>query len=147
MIRLLSLSAFAVLALSACTDTGVRKFGTSRKARPEIQATSPPPLSAPPSMREKPGRPGSAVDDPALATEASASGDTGSVSAGQSAIIGAAGPSAPPNIRQRVEQDQQVRSQRADFTDDLIARPSGPSSDASVPLIQPGSKSWLGSIF
>lgn len=149
MIRLLPF-ALVLCALTACSDTGVRKFGTGVARSADVRATPPPPLSAPPSLRDQPERVGAAPDDVEAPPYGALPPDAapGRLSAGQSAIIGAAGPSAPADIRKRVDQDQQVRSQRSGFADELLARPPGTSSDVQGSIIQSGDgKSWLDRIF
>jgi hypothetical protein len=149
-LSLAALTGAAVLAAAGCSDTGVRRFGTASAGGSEIRATAPPPLSVPPSLSDRPSRAGAAPDEtPAQASAATPPDQdrAAPVSTGQDAIIDAAGPSAPANIRQRVEQDQQIRHQDQGFTDQLLFGQPGVSAGAQTPLIQSGSKSWLDSIF
>ncbi|MBV9653888.1 MAG: DUF3035 domain-containing protein [Acetobacteraceae bacterium] len=133
--------------LAGCSETGVRHFGTTRDGASELRASAPPPLSVPPSLVDRPRRAGAPADEPAAAGSESASGEAAPVSAGQDAIIEAAGPSAPADIRRRVDQDQQIRNHDEEFTDRLLfGQPDG-QAGSQEPLIQSGSKSWLGSIF
>jgi len=84
-----------------------------------------------------------------LAGPAIESGQEASLSPGQGALLDASGPSAPSNIRQRIDQDAQIRRQDQGFTDELLFSPPGPRQSAvgESPMIQQGGKSWLGSIF
>ncbi len=152
MIRLRSLTMLAGLAAVAaagCSDTGVRHFGTAAPGGGEIRAVAPPPLSMPPSLSERAIRPDAARDEaPAQASaETAPDATTAPVSPGQGALVEAAGPSAPANIRQRVEQDRQIRHHDEAFTDQLLFGQTPNAAGAQAPLIQSGSKSWLDSIF
>ncbi len=148
MIRLpsLALSGLAVLAAAGCSDTGVRHFGTAAAPGNEVRAMAPPPLSVPPSLSDRPRHRGAPSDDQAVAV-APDTGETAPVSAGQDALLEAAGPSAPADIRRRVDQDQQIRHHDQAFTDQLLFGQPGGTAAGQAPLIQSGSKSWLDSIF
>jgi len=142
--HLLILGGLAALAVAGCSDTPSRKFGATRSGTDEIRVTGQPPLSVPPLLIERPAHPGAPAEDsaPSNAPVASAA----PVTPGQGALIDAAGPSAPGNIRQRVDQDAQIRQQDENLTDALLfGQPSRQTGDSSI--IKGGSKSWIGSIF
>src|SRR3954471_2941804 len=107
----------AALALSGCGAEDVtRKFGVTRNG-PEDQRVAQPPLSVPPLLTQRPPRAGGPPVDELVATSpAPQEGDReGTLTPGQDALLTAAGPSAPSNIRQRVEQDAQIRHQDQAF--------------------------------
>lgn len=140
----LILGGLAALALGGCSDNPSRNFGATRNGVNEIRVTGQPPLSVPPLLIHRPPRPGQAPDDSQASDAPLSSG--AQVSAGQDALIGAAGPTAPANIRQRVDQDAQIRQQDQGMTDALLfGQPSHQAGAGAI--IQGGSKSWMDSIF
>jgi Protein of unknown function (DUF3035) len=144
------LAGLAALALSACAaDDATRKFGTTRDGPDEVRVTSRPPLSVPPLLAQRPPRAGAPRADEAAPADLTAENGREPVSPGQGALLDAAGPSAPPNIRQRVDQDAQLRRQDQGFTDELLFSPpgAGQSVGGEAPIIQQGGKSWLGGLF
>lgn len=142
------------LAAAGCgSDNATRTFGTTRDGQDELRSTPRPPLSVPPVLAQRPHRlaeqgternPAEPTGPVVAGTGGAGAGDD--VSAGQGALIDAAGPSAPANIRQRVDQDAQIQNPDQAFTDELLFGPSGPRRTAGGPIIQHDSKSWLGSI-
>lgn len=145
---------FAVFALTAllpaCGDSTARTLGLVRDAPDEFQVTTRAPLSMPPDMTTLPTpRPGSprpqerssrqqaeallspglALDDPRRAPGARAS-------VGETALLQRAGPSAPDDVRRRVDEES-LRLDQPDrsFTDRLIfwrdPPPPGTPVDAS----------------
>jgi hypothetical protein len=137
----------AALAVSACSDDATRNFGTTRNGPDQPQVALRLPLSVPPLLTQRPPRLGAPPNDTGAPTNGTA--EDAAVSPGQGALVDAAGPAPPSNIRQRVEQDAQVRHQDQAFTDELLSSPPGPRQNAggTAPTIQQGGKSWLGSIF
>jgi Protein of unknown function (DUF3035) len=167
MIRLafpILVAALVPLALGGCgNDNATRTFGTTRDGQDELRSEPRPPLSVPPVLTQRPQRlaergaadpatSGVALNrpEPEAAAGGPGSGSRGEpgedVSAGQGALIDAAGPSAPANIRQRVDQDAQIQKPDQAFSDELLFGPSGPRRTAGGPIIEHESKSWLGSI-
>ena len=136
----------AALALASCgNEDATRTFGTSRTGQDEIQARSLPPLSVPPALAQRPPRAGARTPDDSAAYPPD---QAGSVTSGEGALVDAAGPSAPANIRERVDRDAQIEHQNPGFTDNvLFGQPGAGQSAAGEPIIQHGGKSWLDSIF
>lgn len=147
----LLLAGLAALALSACgSDDVTRKFGTSREGQEEVRASALPPLSVPPVLAQRPPRAGARPPDDAAIAGSAGTPSVGAppVTPGQDALIEAAGPSAPANIRERVDRDAQIERQDPGFTDALLfGPPETRQSAGGEPIVQHGSKSWLGSIF
>lgn len=100
-----------------------------------------PSLSLPPEFTLRPDRPGvtRAVQPSATAT------DAGRVSAGQGALLDAAGPAAAQDIRTKVSADAQLETPNQGFTDQLMSWKRPPEQP---PIIQRGSsKGLFGRIF
>ena len=105
----------ALLGLTACGgDSLTRTFGLSRDAPDEFLVTTRAPLSMPPDFALRPPQPGSSRPqelsqqeqaEAALAPGAVLSRDEGASSPGQQALLAAAGPPAPANIRGRVDSE------------------------------------------
>jgi len=121
------------LALAACGsgDSVSRTFGLTRDAPDEFQVTTRAPLSMPPDYTLRPPRPGAPrpqeltprqAAEAALAPEAALAGTQGGgeVSSGQQALLGAAGPSAPADIRNRVDADAAIDQANRSFADTLM---------------------------
>ena len=120
----------SVLALSACGgDELSRTFGLTRDAPDEFTVTTRAPLSMPPDYALRPPRPGASRPqelserrqaEAALAPQTALVGTQGGTSPGQQAIIGAAGPTAPRDIRNQVDAEAQLDSPGRGFTDRLM---------------------------
>jgi len=135
----------AALALSACANENLtRTFGLTRDAPDEFTVTTRAPLSMPPEFTLRPPRPGASRPQelserqqaeqtlvPQLALE---NAGTVSPSAGQQALVDAAGPPAPGDIRNKVDQDAQLEITNRSFTERLMFWQSPP--DPSV-LVDP----------
>jgi hypothetical protein len=134
-IRILTLA--GLLALAACTgDNLTRTFGLTRDAPDEFRVTTRAPLSMPPDLTNlRPPAPGTSRPQE-LTTEQAAeavlspdsiltTGDAQS-SAGQQAIVAAAGPAAPRNIRAQVDSESQLDRPSVSFTDRLMFWQSPP---------------------
>lgn len=125
------------VSLTACNSetTMTRSFGQSGAAADELRVTSRPPLSLPPEFTMRPDRPGviRPVASPAAGHGAASPSPATPPSAGQSALLDAAGPAATPNIRTRVNEDAQLEAPDQGFTDLLMGwqRPDG-----QAPVIQ-----------
>ena len=109
--------AAGVLLLAGCGngDSVSRAFGLTRDAPDEFKVTTRAPLSMPPDYTLRPPRPG--ADRPqeltprqgaeaALAPQSVLTGpQSGEITPGQQALVAAAGPPAPADIRRRVDAD------------------------------------------
>jgi hypothetical protein len=130
----------AALALAGCGNENLtRTFGLTRDAPDEFTVTTRAPLSMPPEFTLRPPRPGAARPQelserqqaeqalvPQLALETSANA---AMSPGQQALVAAAGPSAPADIRNKVNEDAQLETANRSFTERLMfwQTPSDPS--------------------
>ncbi|MBR0652474.1 DUF3035 domain-containing protein [Roseomonas terrae] len=130
---------FVALALAAllpaCGDSTARTLGLVRDAPDEFQVTTRAPLSMPPNMTTLPSpSPGSprpqersasqqaeALLSPSLALQDPRRAPGAAPSVGEAALIARAGPSAPDNIRRRVDEES-LRLDQPDraLTDRLI---------------------------
>jgi len=123
---------FAVLlGLSGCSSDLSRTFGITRDAPDEFQVTTRAPLSMPPDYTLRPPRPGAPRPQEMTAAHAAESAmvpqaaltpaaGAGSSSPGQQALLQAAGPPAPTNIRSQISQDAAVAADSRSFTDYLM---------------------------
>jgi hypothetical protein len=183
----LPMPALAALALAAsllagCGSDLSRSFGLVRDTPDEFTVTTQQPLSMPPEYSVRPPAPGVARPQDqttrqqaqeALVPQTALAGEpTGQASPGQAALVQAAGPSAPANIRGRVNGDATAEAaQSHSFVDTLMfwrpTRPPGvivdPNKEAQrirenaalgrnqesgdTPIIQPRQKGWLENLF
>jgi hypothetical protein len=128
-----------VLSLAACSDDGLtRNFGLARDAAPDTVAATQMPLSTPPSLALRPTRPGG------QAPRQTAPAEQVVGSAGQDALLQAAGPSATADIRQLINENSGMIDPGPEFTDRLMNWTPPPGS---TPLSQPAKKGWLSGIF
>ncbi len=128
------------LAVTACGREDLqRNFGLIREAPDEFVVTTQPPLSVPPDFTLRPPAPGAprpqqqtatAAAESALVPQAAltqpASSPTGAGSPGQEALIAAAGPPAPPNIRREVDAEAAKEASDTSLTDRLMFWKSPP---------------------
>ncbi len=129
----------SVLSLAACSDDGLsRNFGVARDSAPDTVAATQMPLSMPPSLALRPTRPGAPVPRQTSPTEPAVG------SAGQDALLQAAGPGATADIRQLINENSGMIDPGPAFTDRLMNWTPPPGS---TPLSQPAKKGWLSSIF
>jgi len=123
-------AALAVLALAGCSGEELtRNFGLTSDAPDEFTVTTRAPLTLPPDYSLRPPRPGASrpmEQTPRQAAEAAlvpqaalSNGNGGDMSPGQQALIAAAGPSAPADIRRRVDNDA-ARNSDTSFTDKVM---------------------------
>ncbi len=128
----------ASFALTGCGGVGdelTRTFGLTRDAPDEFQVTTRAPLSMPPDFQLRPPRPGAprpqeqserTAAEAALVPQAALGGEdapgdaAGGVSAGQSALVQAAGPAAPADIRRKVDSDAALAATDTSLTDRLM---------------------------
>jgi hypothetical protein len=122
-------------ALTACGREDLqRNFGLIREAPDEFVVTTRAPLSVPPDFALRPPEPGAArpqevtptaaaesalVPQAALTPQTQPSGGSAE-SPGEEALIAAAGPPAPPDIRQRVDAEAAKEADSASLTDRLM---------------------------
>jgi Protein of unknown function (DUF3035) len=123
-----------LFALAGCGGIGdelTRAFGLTRDAPDEFQVTTRAPLSMPPDLQLRPPRPGTprpqeqserTAAEAALVPQAALGSDdpAGGVSAGQSALVQAAGPAAPADIRRKVDADASMAAADTSLTDRLM---------------------------
>jgi len=145
--RAACLGAGLTLFLAGCNSdtTMTRSFGQDSATGSEQRITSRPPLSLPPEYTLRPERPG-VVRPVAGPADQAAPGTPGRNSAGQSALLDAAGPAAAPDIRTKVNDDAQMETTVQGFTDQLMTFQRPPDQP---PIIQRGSSSggFLGRLF
>ena len=180
------LSIGLILLLAGCGgDDITRSFGLARDAPDEFTVTTRAPLAMPPDFALRAPRPGAArpqeqsaraaaeatlVPAAALAT----AGQAGATSAtpGQVALLQAAGPAAPADIRSRVDQESSLERPPRDLVDRLMFWrksniPAGVSvdpqreaqrlrenaalgqsvRDGDTPIIQPRARSFIDRFF
>jgi hypothetical protein len=128
-----------VVALAACSDDSMKRdFSLSRDAAPQTMGATQMPLSAPPSLAQRPTRAG------APAPRQTAQVDQVVGSAGQDAFLQASGPSPTAEIRQLIDENAGMIDPGPAFTDQLMSWTPPPGS---TPMTQPAKKGWLRSIF
>lgn len=128
--RYLLLAGSAIL-LAGCDTGGLsRTFGLTRDAPDEFMVTTRAPLSMPPDYNLRPPRPGAprpqeqseqAQAEEILVPQTALAGPRGgAASAGQSALLQQTGPSAPGDIRRRVDEDARHDQASEGFIDKLL---------------------------
>ncbi len=116
--------------LAGCGGDGgaSRFFGLTRDAPDEFTVTTQPPLSIPPTINLRPPQPGAprpqtvserAAAEAALAPQTALGGPQAGMSPGQAALLQAAGPPAPGDIRQQIATDNRQAAQPG-FVDKLM---------------------------
>lgn len=137
------LAAACLLSLPACSgDELTRTFGLSRDAPDEFQVTTRAPLSMPPDMTLRPPRPGATRPqeltqrEQAEATLAPdtvlGTGPRAGMTPGQQALVTAAGPAAPRDIRNRVDNEAALDTPSRSFTDRLMFWQAAPPPGTQV---------------
>lgn len=135
----------ACVALAACGgDDLSRSFGLTRDAPDEFTVTTRAPLSLPPDYSLRPPQPGASrpqelssrdAAEAALVPQA-ALGNGGAsattASAGEQALLGAAGPAAPSDIRQKVDAQSALDQPSSSLTDKLMFWRSPPTPGTAV---------------
>ena len=180
LVRTLLLGSTVILLAGCGNDNLSRAFGLTRDAPDEFTVTTRAPLSLPPDYNLRPPRPGMARPqeqterqqaEEALVPQLALGAPKGSSSAGQTALIQEAGPSAPGDIRRKVDQDAHNAAADQGFVDKLLywrksdsqpvqvdaAKESqrlrqnsalGQGPDAgSTPIIQQKPQGWFSSLF
>ncbi len=134
------------VALAGCGGNGgaSRFFGLTRAAPNEFTVTTQAPLSIPPNFSLRPPEPGAprpqtqsarAAAEAALAPQTALGMAPAGMSAGQAALLQAAGPPAPTDIRQQIAADNHQAAQPG-FVDELMfwrsnSPPPGVAVDAA----------------
>jgi len=122
-------SALALTACSSTSDTLSRTFGLTRDAPDEFMVTTRAPLSMPPDYSLRPPRPGESRPmeqserrqaEEALVPQTALAVPQASDSPGQAAIVQAAGPAAPTQIRQQVDSDARMDQGNKSFASKLL---------------------------
>jgi hypothetical protein len=132
------LPVLSVLLLAACSDDSMtRNFSLSRDNPPETIASTQMPLSVPPQLAMRPSRPGAIVPKEGDAQPA----DQAAGSAGQDALVEAAGPAAPSDIRATINQNSGLVYPGPGFVDRLMAWT--PSSGYTPVIVQGPKKGWF----
>lgn len=116
--------------LAGCGGSGgaSRFFGLTRASPNEFSVTTQPPLSMPPDFALRPPQPGAprpqsmserTAAEAALAPQTALGLPAAGMSPGQAALLQAAGPPAPGDIRQQIAADNQKAAQPG-FVDELM---------------------------
>jgi len=91
-----------ILLLAGCSDNSMtRNFSLSRDSGPENMAATQMPLSMPPGLAMRPARPGAMVPS----HDGSESSEQAAGSEGQDALVQAAGPAGPSDIRTLINEN------------------------------------------
>jgi hypothetical protein len=119
----------SLLVLGGCSDGLSRTFGLTRDAPDEYTVTTRAPLSMPPDYNLRPPRPGAPRPQEqserqqaaeALVPQLALGAPQGSVSPGQAALLEQTGPSAPADIRSRVDRDANRDNADDSFIDKVL---------------------------
>ncbi len=170
------------LAVTGCgsSDTLSRTFGLTRDAPDEFTVTTRAPLSMPPDFSLRPPRPGAprpmeqsprTQAEEALVPQTALGGPQAGDSPGQDALVQAAGPAAPNQIRQQVDADARMQQSNTGFVNKLLFWQTPPApgivvdpqkeaqrlrenaalgqnpDNGDTPIIQPRKKGWLEGLF
>ena len=180
LVRSLLLGGTVILLAGCSSDKLSRTFGLTRDAPDEYTVTTRAPLSMPPDYNLRPPRPGAPRPqeqterqqaEEALVPQLALGAPKGGTSAGQAALIQEAGPSAPADIRRKVDQDAHTAAADKGFIDKLLywqkpdtqnvqvdaekesqrlrqnsALGQGPDA-GNTPIIQNKPKGWFSSLF
>ena len=131
-----------LLAVSACSgDELTRTFGLTRDAPDEFQVTTRAPLSMPPDFALRAPRPGTSRPqeltqqqqaEAALVPDAALNPARSGVTAGQSALVAAAGRAAPADIRNQVDSEAALDVPSRNFADRLMFWQAAPAPGTVV---------------
>lgn len=132
----------AVLGLAGCGSDLSRTFGLTRDAPDEFMVTTRAPLSMPPDYSLRPPEPGAPRPQelsPRRAAEADlapqtalSSANTASETSGEQALLQAAGPPAPADIRQKVNAEAAQDSSGISLTDRLMFWKKTPTPGVAI---------------
>ena len=133
-----------IAALVGCGDSGMtRNFSVSRDEAPETVAATRVPLSTPPELAMRPTRPvtiGGGTTTPQPATDQAPS------SAGEEALVEAAGPAPDPKVRAEINENAGLVYPSPEFVDQLMNWTPPPGYTAVIsPPGQGGG--WFSHIF
>jgi hypothetical protein len=126
---LLTGTALTLAGCSGNSDTLSRTFGLTRDAPDEFMVTTRAPLSMPPDFSLRPPRPGAprpmeqserTQAEEALVPQTALGTPQGGDSAGQNALVQAAGPTPPAQIRQQVDSDARMQQADTSFVSKLL---------------------------
>jgi hypothetical protein len=128
--------------LAGCSGEELtRNFGLKRDAPDEFEVTTRAPLSMPPSFDLRPPRPGAARPqeessrtgaEAALVPRSALAGDNAASSPGQQALLSASGPTAPQDIRRKVENEASLDQPDRTLTDRLMFWKAAPPPGVTV---------------
>jgi hypothetical protein len=120
----------SLVALGGCSGDGLaRTFGLTRDAPDEYTVTTRAPLSMPPDYNLRPPRPGAPRPQEqserqqaqeALVPQTALDAPQDGASPGQAALLQEAGPPAPSDIRNRVDQDARYAANDDSFIDKVL---------------------------
>ncbi|MBS0640549.1 MAG: DUF3035 domain-containing protein [Acetobacteraceae bacterium] len=124
------LAACSLLLLSGCGGSSLyRTFGLTRDAPDEFTVTTRAPLSMPPDFALRPPRPGAPrpqeqserqAAEEALVPDLALNQPQAGSSPGQSALMAQTGPSAPADIRRKVDQDARYAAADESLVDKIL---------------------------
>ena len=136
------LAACGVILLAGCSTSGLsRTFGLTRDAPDEFTVTTRAPLSMPPDFALRPPRPGAPRPqeqserrqaEEALVPELALNPPTTGQTPGQEALLAQTGPSAPQDIRRKVDQDARYAADDQSFIDKILYWRKPNSQDVQV---------------
>jgi hypothetical protein len=135
-------SVLLILLLAGCGDDSMtRNFSLSRDSAPENVAATRMPLSMPPGLATRPARSGTLVptrsDNPPS--------DQAAGSAGEDALLQAAGPATSPDVRETINENSGLVYPDPGFVDRLL---SWTPPQGYTPVIGPPSKGgWFSRVF
>ncbi len=137
--RLVALA--GLISLAGCANGDLsRTIGLTRDAPDEFTVTTRAPLSMPPDFSLRPPTPGASRPqelserqqaEAALAPQVALAGPQGT-SPGQDALVSAAGPAAPNDIRTKVDAEAQLDQPSRSFTDRLMFWRAAPPPGTAV---------------
>lgn len=131
-----------VLLLAACGNDGMtRNFSVSRDSAQDTIGATQTPLSLPPDFQLRPQRPGAL---PPTSQDTAQQTDQSTGSAGQDAFLEAAGPSANPDIRTKIDEHSGLVYPAPEFVDRVMNWTPPPGY---TPLAAPPKKGWFSGWF
>jgi hypothetical protein len=132
----------ALLTLTGCSGDVERTFGLTREAPDEFTVETRAPLSIPPSYTLQPPQPGAhrpqeltsqQAAEAALAPGAALGAPPpGPDTSGQEALVSAAGPAAPADVRQKIAAEQNLDQNGGGLTSSLMFWKSAPEPGAPL---------------